>query len=172
MFEESAAAILRPVRLPSPAKVTTTVDLLSFRVFLRETFTARCLHLASRGVLLRPPRRTLMSWKVAGLAYASVAVGLLLSVSVVRGDASKPSANSGRGQSARLTAVLDSRTDTLKTLEAARASAEADLRQAVRRRPIDEALVRSLTAEIVNFSHQLVDDEERMRSEVDLLLQP
>ena len=69
-------------------------------------------------------------------------------------------------------AVLDNRSDTLKTLEAARASAEADLREAVRRRPIDEALVRSLTAEIVGFSRQLVDDEERMRSEVDRLLQP
>src|SRR5262245_44389809 len=113
-----------------------------------------------------------MPWKVPGSAYASVAVGLLLSVSVVRGDASKPPANSGRSQSARLTAVLDRRSDTLKTLEFARASAEADLREAVRRRPIDAELVRSLTAEIVGFSRQLVDDEERMRSEVDRLLQP
>ena len=113
-----------------------------------------------------------MAWKVGGSACASVAVGLLLSVSVVRGDASKPPANSGRSQSARLMEVLDSRSDTLKTLEAARDSAEADLRDAVRRRPIDEALVRSLTAEIVGFSRQLVRDEERMRSEVERLLQP
>jgi hypothetical protein len=113
-----------------------------------------------------------MSWKAAGLTGASVAVGLLVSVSVVRGDASKPPAHWGSSQSAQLTAVLDSRSDTLKTLEAARASAEADLREAVRRRPIDEALVRSLTDEIVGFSRQLVEDEERMRSDVDRLLQP
>ena len=113
-----------------------------------------------------------MKWKVAMPVYASVAVGLLLSASVLRGDNSKPSPNSARSESARLSAILDSRSETVKTLEAARASAEDDLREAIRRRPIDEALVRSLTAEIVSFAHQLVDDEERMRSGVDRLLQP
>ena len=113
-----------------------------------------------------------MLCKIAVPAYASVAVGLLLSAAVLRGDASTSSERSGRNQTARLAAVLDGRSETIKSLEVARASAEADLREAIRHRPIDDALVRSLTAEIVNFAHQLVDDEESMRSGVDRLLEP
>ena len=65
-----------------------------------------------------------------------------------------------RGQSARVLAVLDDGRETLKTLDSARASAEADLREAICQPHIDRALVRSLTAEIVNFSRQCVDDDE------------
>ena len=105
-----------------------------------------------------------------------LAIGLLLSVAVLRGESSKPAANgehsSMRSQSSRMLAVLDNRQETVKTLEAARAAAEADLREAVRQHPIDETLVRSLTAEIVSFGQQLVADEEQMRSEVERILSP
>ena len=113
-----------------------------------------------------------MPWQITVPAGASVAVSLLLSAAVLRGDTSAAPASPARSQAAGLIAILDSRSQTIKTLEAARASAEADLREAISRRPVDQALVRSLTSEIVNFGHQLVDDEEQMRSEVDRLLRP
>ena len=112
-----------------------------------------------------------MPWKIT-VPAASVAVMLSLSAAVLRGDTSAAPANPARTRAAELRAILDRRSQTIKTLEAARASAEADLREAISRRPVDEALVRSLTAEIVNFGHQLVDDEEQMRAEVDRLLRP
>jgi hypothetical protein len=126
---------------------------------------------SARGAVSTSLENTLMPWKIT-VPAASVAVILLLSAAVLRGDTSAAPANPARTQTAGLMAIFDRRSQTIKTLEAARASAEADLREAINRRPVDEALVRSLTAEIVNFGHQLVDDEEQMRSAVDRLLRP
>jgi hypothetical protein len=58
----------------------------------------------------------------------------------------------------------------MKTLEAARASAEQDLRAAIRQEPADDARIGSLAAEIVAFGNDLTAIESETQSQLVRLL--
>lgn len=79
-------------------------------------------------------------------------------------------AANGRDSRAQIVDLLDSRRETMKTIEAARESAEQDLREALQQDPPDEARIGALVAEIANFSDELSAVEAQTQSQIRQLL--
>jgi hypothetical protein len=72
----------------------------------------------------------------------------------------------GAARQARIAGVIDSRRETVKTIEAARTSAEDDLRAAIAQHPPDSARIHSLIDELANFSDELGAADAHAQSEI------
>jgi hypothetical protein len=107
---------------------------------------------------------------VGAIVCAIVAGGALYASSEAKSASTSRPPRLSETAKADVVTILSARREDLRTIEAARASAEDDLRTALDREPVDEARIVSLVAEIVAFGGESTAVEAKTQAQLNELL--